>query len=69
MQFEIFERERSVVAALRGRLMGGGDWRWRLKNAKGELVATGEGFATRSQCEQAVVKMKQEIATAPISFV
>ena len=68
MHFEIFERERSTVAALRGRLMGGGDWRWRLKNAKDETMAAGEGYPTRSECERAVMLLKQEIAAAPIHF-
>ena len=33
--------ERSRVAALRGRLMGGGDWRWRLKDQGGTTNASG----------------------------
>ena len=69
MHFEIYERERSILAGLRGRLMGGGDWRWRLKNNKGEVVASGDGYATRSLCERAVHLMKQEISAAPINFV
>ena len=69
MHFEIFERERSKVAALRGRLMGGGDWRWRLKRPDGETIASGENYPTRSECERAVMLLKQEIAAAPINFV
>lgn len=69
MHFEIFERERSVVASLRGsRLMAGGDWRWRLKRDDDQIVASGEGYPTRSECERAVMMMKQEIAAAPIRF-
>lgn len=69
MHFEIYERERSVVAAIRGRLMGGGDWRWRLLNDKNEAIASGQGYATRSLCERAVHNLKQEVAAAPINFV
>ncbi len=69
MEFEIYERERSLVAALRGQLMGGGDWRWRLKNAKGEIIASGQGFPTRSECERAVAKLKQDVEAAPVSIV
>ena len=69
MYFEIYERERSVVAALRGHLMGGGDWRWTLKNARDEIVASGQGFPTRSECEKAVAKLKQDIAVAPLRSV
>ena len=69
MHFEIYERERSMVAAIRGRLMGGGDWRWRLKNDRGDVVASGEGYATRSLCERAIHLLKQEVAAAPINYV
>ena len=69
MQFEIYERERSVVASLRGsRLMAGGDWRWRLKRDDDQIVASGDGYPTRSECERAVMMMKQEVAAAPIRF-
>ena len=69
MHFEIYERERSMVAALRGRLMGGGDWRWRLKGAKDETIASGDGYPTRSECERAGMQLKQEIAAAPVNFI
>jgi len=68
MYFEIYERERSMVAALKGRLMGGGDWRWRLKGANDETLASREGYPTRSECERAVMMLKQEIAAAPLKF-
>lgn len=68
MYFEIFERERSMVAVLRGRLMGGGDWRWRLKGPNDEVLASREGYPTRSECERAVMLIKQEVAAAPINF-
>jgi uncharacterized protein YegP (UPF0339 family) len=69
MHFEIYERERSVVASLRGsRLMAGGDWRWRLKRDDDQIVASGDGYPTRSECERAVMMMKQEVAAAPIRF-
>ena len=69
MYFEIYERERSVVASLRGsRLMGGGDWRWRLKGPNDEVLASADGYPTRSECERAVMQIKQQIAAAPINF-
>ena len=68
MYFEIYERERSVIAALKGRLMGGGDWRWRLKGTNDETLASREGYPTRSECERAVMLLKQEIAAAPLKF-
>ena len=68
MNFEIFERERSTIALLRGRLMGGGDWRWRLKGPKDDVIASGDGYPTRSDCERAVMLFKQSVAAAPINF-
>ena len=68
MHFEIFERERSVVAALKGRLMGGGDWRWRLKGNRDETLASGDGYPTRSDCERAVMQFKQEVAAARVDY-
>lgn len=67
MHFEIVEREKSIVANFKGKLMGGGDWRWRLKSENGEIIAQGDGYATRSQCEKAVAQLKQEVASAPIN--
>ena len=69
MYFEIFERERSVVQSLRGsRLMAGGDWRWRLKGDDDKVVASAEGYPTRSQCEKAGMQLKQEVAAAQVRF-
>ena len=68
MNFEIFERERSTISLLRGRLMGGGDWRWRLIGSNNETLASREGFPTRSECERAVMLLKQEVAAAPINY-
>ena len=66
MKFEIYERERSTIALLRGRLMGGGDWPWRLKGASDEVIASGDGYPTRSDCERAVMLFKQNVAAAPV---
>ena len=68
MRFEVYERERSTIALLRGRLMGGGDWRWRLKGEDGAIIASGDGYPTRSDCERAVMMFKQHVAAAPIDF-
>ena len=68
MHFEIYERERSTISLLRGRLMGGGDWRWRLIGPNNETLASREGFPTRSECERAVMLLKQEVAAALINF-
>ena len=49
--------------------MAGGDWRWRLKRADDQVVASGEGYPTRSECERAVAKLKQDVEAAPVSIV
>ena len=68
MKFEIYERERSTIALLRGRLMGGGDWRWRLKGPDDAIIASADGYPTRSDCERAVMMFKQNVAAAPVNF-
>jgi len=69
MYFEIYERERSLVAALRGHLMGGGDWRWQLRDSNNQVIASARGFPTRSAAERAVEKLRQDIEAAPIRVV
>lgn len=46
-----------------------GEYRWRLKAANGEIVATsGEGYKNKSDCEKAI-KLVQSSASASVSEV
>ena len=40
-------------------------WRWRLKAANHEIIAQGEGYHNRSDCEHAVKLVKQS-SNAPV---
>ena len=35
-----------------------GYWRWRLKSANHEIVASGEAYATKGGCEHAIALVK-----------
>ena len=42
-------------------------WRWRLKAANGEVIASGEAYTTKSNCEYAVSLVKQS-GTAQVIY-
>jgi uncharacterized protein len=47
---------------------GNGEWRWRLKAANGQVVATsGEGYVARSDAEHGIELVKRNAASAPIT--
>jgi len=43
-----------------------GKFRFRLKKADGEIIATSEGFKTEQGCRKAIVLTKQNIANAEL---
>jgi uncharacterized protein YegP (UPF0339 family) len=44
-------------------------WRWRLKAGNHEIMASGEGYATRENCERAIERLKQDVAGAFVTLV
>lgn len=38
-----------------------GEWRWRLKAANHEILASGEGYSSRSKCIDGIVTMGRAI--------
>jgi len=43
-----------------------GEWRWRLKAANGQIIATsGEGYSSKTSCEHGINLVKGS-ATAPV---
>ena len=58
MHFEIYESSASTDQ----------DWRWRLKGGNGEIVASGEGYVSKANVERAIVRLKEDVATAPIRY-
>jgi len=43
------------------------DWRWRLKSANHEIIASGEGYTTKAGCQHAIMLMKQTTLTTPVN--
>ena len=43
-----------------------GAWRWRLKAANGQIIATGEGYKDKPGCEDAIASVKKTSQTAKI---
>ena len=41
-----------------------GQWRWRLKAANGQIIATGEGYKDKTGCEDAIASVKKTSQTA-----
>ena len=41
-----------------------GEWRWRLKSANGQIIATGEGYKDKTVCEDAIASVKKTATTA-----
>lgn len=45
---------------------GNGAWRWHLLGGNGEIVAQGEGYATKSNAQRAIRRMKAEVWRAKV---
>lgn len=55
MYFEMYQQGNPLANALGGATsMLGGDWRWRLRAANGETIASGEGYRNRADCDHAI---------------
>src|SRR5690606_8071472 len=61
MKFEIY-RQRGLNALT----IGGGEWRWRLKAANGEIIAQGESYTSKQNCLHAIQLV---MGTSPITAV
>lgn len=63
MYFEIYHK----VGGMPGHGPSGrGDWRWRLKAANHEIIASGEGYASRDACVHAIALVQLTTADTPV---
>jgi uncharacterized protein YegP (UPF0339 family) len=46
-----------------------GQWRWRLRAANHEIVASGEGYVNRAGAEHAISLLKDTNALTPTKYV
>ncbi len=44
----------------------GGEWRWRYRAKNGKIVASGEGYVSRSSVKRGVRRLGWSMAIAPI---
>lgn len=61
-----FEIYRAPEVSLTSVLRCGGDWRWRLRVARGGVLASGEGYRSEQECADAVELLKYHAACAPV---
>lgn len=45
-----------------------GAWRWRLKGGNHEIMAQGEDYVNKSDCEDAVDKLKSTTTSTPVKY-
>ena len=43
-----------------------GEWRWRLKAANNEIIATSEGYKEKTGCEDGIASVKKNASIAKI---
>lgn len=48
MKFEIYKTANALALAAQG------GWRWRLKAANGEIIASGESYVSKGDCLRAI---------------
>ena len=43
-----------------------GEWRWRLKASNGQIIASGQGYATERSCRDGIESVKKHAAAAEV---
>lgn len=61
-----FDIYRADHVRLTSTLFGGGDWRWRLTDDSGNIIADCGGYRNEAQCVAAVKAVRTEAGLAPI---
>ncbi len=63
--FEIYQEDGAPGSGTRSDLAGGG-WRWRLKGANHEIIASGESYVDHAACLRAVRLVRSTSSHTPI---
>jgi hypothetical protein len=67
MHFEVYDSAASRLKIGAGAAALAADWRWRLRAANGQIIATsGEGYTTRENCVHALNLVKSTDARTPV---
>ena len=65
MYFEIYQHGSATGADTRSDLTGS-EWRWRLKGANNEIIASGESYVDHADCLRAVYLVRRTSSHTPI---
>jgi uncharacterized protein YegP (UPF0339 family) len=63
--FEIYRQSSAEGSDTRSGSTGG-EWRWRLKAANNEIIASGESYADHADCLRAVYLVRSTSSQTPI---
>jgi uncharacterized protein YegP (UPF0339 family) len=63
--FEIYQEANAAGDGTQSELTGGA-WRWRLKGANHEIVASGESYVSHADCLHAVYLVRRTSSHTPI---
>ncbi|WP_082607813.1 DUF1508 domain-containing protein [Acidovorax sp. Root219] len=67
MQFEIYQVPNKNAVGLLA--MVSGEWRWRLKSANHEIIASGEGYKNKADALHCIDLIKSTTAKTPVNEV
>ncbi len=59
MYFEIYQQTQGLISST------GGQWRWRLRAANNEIIASGESYRNKQDCLAAIALVKSTNANTP----
>lgn len=63
MYFEIY-RDPPATGLLGAHMSG--EWRWRLRGANNEIIASGEGYKNKEDCLHAIALVQSSTTSTPI---
>lgn len=63
MYFEIYQDSRGLISAISGQ------WRWRLKAANKEIIASGESYRNKQDCLAAIALVMNTNSQTPVRSV
>lgn len=59
MHFEIYQQTQGLISS------SGGQWRWRLRAANNEIIASGESYRNKQDCLAAIALVKNTNTSTP----
>lgn len=66
MYFEIYKEGNTLSGLLASGSPTAGQWRWRLKAANNQVIASGESYHNKTDCMHALALLQQTTVATPI---